>query len=66
MTALRDYLYKDKIKIITTDGDEYTGYVCGFEFADENENGEDIISIEIYRDMIMGFSQNEILSIMEV
>lgn len=65
MIELRDYLYKDKVTIVTTDGDEYTGYVCGFEFADETENGEDSISVEISRDRIMGFYQSEVSSITE-
>ena len=52
--------YKGKIKITTTDGEEYVGLISDIEDKDEDDAYEDDC-INIYgTDGIWGFFQNEI------
>ncbi len=57
-----DYEYEDNVRIITNDNKEYIGAVINIEYADESENGENIVDIETDHG-IFGISESEISKI---
>ncbi|MBE7038839.1 MAG: LSM domain protein [Ruminococcaceae bacterium] len=64
------YLYSllfKKVLLIDSDGDEWRGKVDTYFSADENENGEVSIALDIgEKNKLIEFSKSEIKSIQEI
>lgn len=57
-----DYEYENNVRIKTNDGQEFVGTVIDIQYADESENGENIVAIETDHG-IFGISESEIAEI---
>ena len=60
MINVWDYVNAKRITITDANGKEYTGDVVCVMDTDENGRDEDDISIQVSKDVVIGFLQSEI------
>ena len=66
MTNIWDFIDADRLSITTKDGQVYIGRKAGIFDAEEINTEEDCIDIQLSDGRIIGFTQSEIKSIVEM